>query len=552
MKRLRDILLLLASLVLLALLIAPQTRWLVGVQVGSALHLCRPFDRVFEDDYDGPTLTNFTGLAFVDRGRVQATLKRHPDSFPMQMASALPFSSATRDSAAHLRMLIPRFPNSPSLYANLLRCESFPTIRLNRPEIDTLDDEKPQEHSWEHVATPAELARYDDEAATGERLDLDNAYFPFMRSVGLFAAHSNPEGLVALQSACQKPLWKEYYSDEVQGHQQLYQEAFGNKSAINQAAFSAAICLPHYANLKHAAYFAVSQAIYEEKRGDIAHGIAIRQSLSHIGGLMRVQSSSVIGITTGIAIAKIAELHNNKIDANATREARAEYAAGQTARHLLQLDESSDGTPNRVLALGPFGEPMGLLLAWWTADICVLYNILWTLLLGWLAARFASSRHLRENKPLPLSMQVVAVLIFLAVAAMSGFAAWWQSDTLMDLKEVIGTLSSDNNQLFSDLREVYIALFSLYSFLAVPCLTLVVLTSVCLIRRIPLAVGLVRGFRTATLPIACLLAVVYGGMVLGTARQERVVSHGLAQMRQQGVGPYYASLIGQPWPGAAH
>ena len=579
MKRLRNALLLLASLTLLFLILAPQTRWLAAMQVGASLHLCHPFNRIF-NDFNSPNPASYTGVPSLDKKRVQTVLRHHADDLPMQMAFGLPFSSATTDARANLRALIPRSPKSPSLYANLLRCESFPTIRLNRPEIDALNGEKTEDHSFEHVSTPQELALYDQEAAAGERIDPANAYFPFMRSVGLFAAHRDAEGLAAIQRASSEPLWKEYYFDESEGHRHLYQEAFGDKSAINQAAFSAAILMPHYMNLQHTAYFAVSQAIKAEQGGDVSRGIAIRQRLTHIAKLMRVQSSTLIGTEIGITVAKIATLklgaeplqrENNEIGKDsgsaaridlycrylsqtnhpaAAREARAEYAAGQTVRHMLSFDVNHGrwgGSPNFVVERGPCGQPLRHLIVWWEAGLCLLSNLIWTLILGWLAARLARTRLLIKGEPLPRRFQPVAFFLFLAGAAAIGFAAYWQSDTLKDLWTALISLDDSDVPSFLTWPLAISAAFCLCGFLAVPSLMLIVLTLASLIRRVPLAAGIVRGFQAAALPIACFLALIYGGLVWVTTKQEKVITHNLEQV-QQGAGPYYAALVGQKWP----
>ena len=54
------------------------------------------------------------------------------------------------------------------------------------------------------------LEAFDRDAAAGERLDPDNAFFPLMRSVGLFAEHRDDEALAAIQRAGAKPRFQEY------------------------------------------------------------------------------------------------------------------------------------------------------------------------------------------------------------------------------------------------------------------------------------------------------------------------------------------------------
>jgi hypothetical protein len=88
---------------------------------------------------------------------------------------------------------------------------------------------------------------------------------------------------------------------------------------------------------------------------------------------------------------------------------------------------------------------------------------------------------------------------------------------------------------------------SLAGALALPLLVLVVLAVVSLARRAPVASSMAQGFRRIALPAACILVLVYGGLMLGLARQENRVSDSLTR-QMQGEGPYLAELAHQPWP----
>ena len=155
--------------------------------------------------------------------------------------------------------------------------------------------------------------------------------------------------------------------------------------------------LPQYTALGHAAYLAVSKAIAEEQNGDPDSGLAIRRSLTHLGGLMRVQSSARVGTETGIRIAEIAAINPGgksltkpdaelPIDTRAAarnalycgylnqseqpaeaQTAQAEYAAGQRVRHMLRLDVKDSGfgpVPSPVIERSAFGHPLRRLIVW--------------------------------------------------------------------------------------------------------------------------------------------------------------------------------------------
>ena len=113
-----------------------------------------------------------------------------------------------------------------------------------------------------------------------------------------------------------------------------------------------------------------------------------------------------------------------------------------------------------------------------------------------------------------------------------GLTAYWQSDTLEDIGAALSTLNDYYSYSFLTWPEGIVAISSIFGFLAVPILTLLVLTISSLVRRIPLASGLVRGIRNAAVPIACLLTLLNCGLILGTSRQEKIVGQSLNQMQQ--------------------
>src|SRR5207302_1219566 len=138
-----------------------------------------------------------------------------PGDFRVQLANALDSKFKPREKVANLRALEPRFPGNPSLSANLLRFETQGPINgCKRPEEDILSTEPGKSSPRATDATPEQLAAFDREAAKGEELEPENAYFPFIRSVGLFAGRKDDEAVAALVRASTKPTWEEHYEDE--------------------------------------------------------------------------------------------------------------------------------------------------------------------------------------------------------------------------------------------------------------------------------------------------------------------------------------------------
>ncbi len=146
-----------------------------------------------------------------------AVAERYPDDLQIQIAKAslsLPDDGSNSSLAKlrRLRALAGRFENSPSLYANILRYEAQGEIRVHHNvEQKALGGEplpdvvlqKARSIEAQGASVPA-FAAYDRDAAAGERLDPDNAYFPFMRAVGLFSARRDEAALEAIARASRK------------------------------------------------------------------------------------------------------------------------------------------------------------------------------------------------------------------------------------------------------------------------------------------------------------------------------------------------------------
>lgn len=407
--------------VILALLIWPATGWLVRSQVALFLPVpasVAPFGVT-------PAAGEYTRQHFPE------TAARHPDDYLLQFAAAVtvppaegPLTSEVK--IGRLRELTRRFSDRPSLYAALLRFAVLEQVRVERDETYSLTGETPPAH---HAAskpcnTPEQLAAFDRDAAEGERLDPDNAYFPVMRSVGLFAAHRDAEALAALQRAAEKPTWTEYYRDEVEGDWKMLEETFGTGSALPRIAYAAGILFPHYRELREVSRVAIARAVEAEQAGNVEEGLAIRDAVRQCGSLMRVQSSSAIGALIGIGMNQtslarpggappLKDAHGSS--SNSLREQRLQEYVSYLERigHAEKIGsvqaETAAGVQARTIAQfvgqsSVYDAPMHLVY-FWAAGIVLLSSALWMLALGGVAALLARHRSLRTGKELPSSLQ---------------------------------------------------------------------------------------------------------------------------------------------------
>ncbi len=378
--------------VLLALVIAPQTRWLVRLQTLTILHQYHPLPCDF-----------YTTSAANDFRLYQAAAARRPDDFLIQygLATAYPSDQAVRN----LRALTQRFPKNPALFANLLRYDNR-NVNLNRTDDYTLLGQPvPKDAPHFPVLSPVTLADYDRDAAAGERVDPGNAYFPYLRAYGLFAAHRDAEALAAVKRAAVLPIWNEYLTTDDEAHWRLHTAAFGDPGALGQDSIAATQILWQYGHYRQTARLVAYQAVLTEQAGHAEQGLALREALRRCGDLMRVQSTLLIGSMIGTAISAISETRPGgapyredppglppeqraqrrlelycayaiKINhPEAARRAREEEAIRRSVRVLGDNYKFPDWT-----------GPIVHLTLWWLADLALLLNVGWLLVLGLLAA----------------------------------------------------------------------------------------------------------------------------------------------------------------------
>ncbi len=629
---LRRVLVGIAVGILLALLIAPQTRWLVRQQVLISIgryHLL-------------PGQSNsYTTSYAEDCRRRDAVSASAPDDFGLHYAAVEGGSHAAE--TAGMRALASQFPNQPALYANILRYDTLGAVRLNRPESGLLTGTKPSPTDYHpKPLTPAALAAFDQTAAEGERTDPDNAYFPLMRAVGLLAAHRDADAEAAVRRAGTKTVWCEYTVNDVQSRWRLHQAAFGDKGAIPQVSAASNTLLPHYQQMRQMARVLIYRAMQKEQAGDVAGGLTLRESLRRCGDLMRVQSNFLIGAVIGSNLCNIACLRPGgapplpelpfqatEDQQNARRRSDALAFAAYARQHgradlaASALAEADAGEQiNAIMtytdnAGNLITEPLFRLINWWTADVAVLANVFWLLALWAVVAVIYAGRWLTARVPeraVALGWSVLALtlvlslcvtlffLVLIAVNIIEPFAGEWGLGTLLLLLITLGlglrhtlrhvswaSLRRDAGWALLGWGVLVFAVYGLWALLqwqtkgiwatwatqnyflpwgtfrntpydyqrivfqwtaiglalAAP---LLLTFGAALAARLRLA-RFSASLRVLAPATACVLLVVYGGLVLGTLRQEAVV-RGPLEATVRGSGPYFAARAGLPWPGA--
>jgi hypothetical protein len=392
LKRFRLWLTGLALGMLAALMIAPQTRWLVLDQVSGLIHAKE------EPELHWP--------------EPDAAARRYPNDFEIRLAAALldaprlPMSASNEDQSrrmeaklSRLRVVAAQFPDHPSVYAALVR--SAPLIRRDLLE-DDLETRISQWKPKDWLPTAEQLAAFDADAAVGERVDPDNAFFPMIRTVGLYLAHRDNDALAAIRRAAGKSRWDDYATDEFRGKWKLCLEDGVGRGALAREQVTFTV-LFHEANAyRSVAKLSTSIAAKEEKAGRFDAGWAIRRDLLHCGDVMRTQSRFVVGAMEGTAVSEIAICGptgltgaRDLVSRDRIVQARADDLRASLRRNgqgrYVDTVQSELAARQQVMTLiysRPFAEkifPIKDLAGCWTADFVVLCSIGWLLMFGGVA-----------------------------------------------------------------------------------------------------------------------------------------------------------------------
>ena len=562
--------------ILLALLIAPQTRWLVRL----------PFLL--------PSV-----LPGRDDALRQKIVLAHPQDFQIQLAGQP--STSTLTPLEYDRSLVSKFPDSAALRAKILRDATTREIRLHRDEDNLLEGQSPtpfRPGPNDPAPSHAQIAAFDADAAVGERLDPSNAYFPFMRAVGLFASHRDAEGLAAVQRAAEKHVWNEYFSDEVEGRWRTNREIYGGQEALSAAAVSASVLFPQYEQLRHAARVVTYKALLDEQAGRTDAGLAKREAVMRCGELIEVQATTLIGNIVGGAIVGTAEVRPGGAPSpprvpHLTNEQRAQafverfcayvtqighpevaVQAQTDAQIWQQIHRAAAKANDRLLGVG-FAALTRTAYAIGT-DVTLLPNILSVFVLGLIAAGLGRLPRIQRREPLPAgaatgfwsvtsvgvlvgaiymsdpggSFELFAALVALFplafVALVALFEPRFRRRLAVGLTAAAITLAVAG--LFGILASWQaLVLGWLALCLAVPALLVLIWSIAALVKHVLVSVKVVESFRAIMPPLVFALMLVYGGLTLWTIRQEARANYGL-ERSLHGEGQYLAQVTGQAWP----
>ena len=415
-----------------ALVLAPVSGWLVRGELlmasSGAFQQATAF--LYPEKYnDKNRASDAARIAAQNEGDVSIQIAACQRRMPV-----LPDNQNTQGTrrAFALFPLREKYGNSPALHATILRFLSQDSVHiLDRTELNLLksDSSHPYEAGSDpKMNRPESMAAWEEAASAGEKLDPNNAYFPLMHAVGLFAAHRDEEALAAVRRAGEKTTYNEYTADEVEGQWRLNEQAHGKTGFVTEMAISAAQLYPHYSQLRQLARLVTAKAIQSEMAGDAESGFQNRMALTRTAALMRQGSKPLIGVLVGRAIGCIAYARpggalplpkvKNASD-RAAQEKRAQENLNRYCAHLAKIghDEAANevrwesAASDKYRNLWNEGEnhPDNVwgnmrsvirLISLWAAGLGLLANLFSILVLGGLFTVLARNPRMGQGLPL--------------------------------------------------------------------------------------------------------------------------------------------------------
>jgi hypothetical protein len=612
--RVAAILLGLAFGVVLALWHSPSSSWLIRLQAALAIptRLAQATPPELSPYAEGGARTPESEAAFRQAAeamqgdamaQVSAVVRDLPEPGP---------EPPPRDTLSGLLPMTTRFPRNPAVIAATLRYAAGANIRIHRTELDALGTADGLRTS-RTVEGPLEghYATFDRLAAEGERLDPRNAFFPAIRSAGLYAAGHDDDALRSMIHAAALPQWNDYVADEVSGAWRLANRALGPGNTLVHAGTLGGMTFTHYAQLKDTAALIRAEAARREKARNGTGAADLRLDLLKVGALMRAQSTTLVGTTTGTDIQELAVAgphgsgaSSRSIPVAVRRDsflrflvanghaADVPWVRGQFAARDAMWKTLSAGYDRFDFTKGitTFGQ-------WVIAGLVFLDAALWVLLFGALcvilnrtvlAGELPKSLRISRNTYGAaaavgcaalfwfISAELTTVPRILAPAvglALTGMCVWLIATTGLKglLKAVVAAVvvlpvaavlaalvlwlgrgfAAVDALLSGNVANAYSAPATAPGLamlgLVIAVLTAFALAIVACLRGEPIVVTVIRRYGSWSIPIACALMLVYGGIAVNTARMSAALNQSLKQIVRH-EGRFYADLAGKQWP----
>ncbi len=564
-----------------ALLVWPQTHRLVAGQLRLTIPTSQSIAAASPGGFTEPVISDYVWPI------VQRCADQNPNDLDLQIAAAtvLPITSVESSEnppgssqkfsykVKRLQKLIPRFADRPAMYAAVLRYSTSGDVRCTREEEKLfLPVSAPDSHNPMDVAhsLPSAIEEFDRECAAAEVLDPDNGFFPVMRSIGLFEAHKDAEGISALERAAQCPHWKEYLSDGYNGELTLQSAVSGSQGPLQRAGFAASILLPHLSAIRAVTRLALYEAVQREQAGQLADGLRIRTAVRNVGELMRSESQNLIGTLVGMNIVTLSlmrpagaavgpkgdvfknkEIRNERLrnfDLYLTRAGHSGDIAGLHAE--MDACVKTRAIISAGIGKSVFDTCLTNVLGLNIADLITLCTVVWLVGIAgivWLLAAIAASKPMMRLPRLArftfmtlTGLAASAVMIALLAQQANGCVGAVARLGQMWFTSEDGTTPPHN--VVSMLLDGYVWIVA-----TIPILTILTLGCLCLMWRAPLLAGMARGMRGAILPLCSVIIIGYAVLATVTSAYERTFDERMTESFVH-EGRAIATMVGAEWP----
>jgi hypothetical protein len=516
------------------------------------------------------------------------TMLTHPEAFieesPVKATDSGDFDAVigsikpTPGDVDDLLPLVARFPERKELHAHILRyaCDEDKGLTTKHRE-----SEKATPLGKDQKPPYAELL---ESATQGEKLDPENAFFPFM--AGMIHCAQNQDDLAwkDLARATQKPHYEDYAYTETQARWNANEKRFGGRNALADMTVLATIPFPHFAQSRSFARVVLGEAQQREKSGDAAGGVALRQNLAKMGAKMRVEGRTLISNLVGMAITNIAgskypgampQAEREKIkdsderakqlrdgylkylaSINQNEEARWYRAETEASVQMHNISKAWFDDKKTSIATQQMSK-LAIIGGMTAVTSALLMNLLNLIVLGGIAAGLLRLPRLRSEKPLSkwAGFGVSSVLV-LGTGLMSFLIFGKEisaenSSLLAFIKNEEGEMSSEGMLILPVLAVVFSVLLPYFVLISASIGTWrrkrkAKFAGEVLVNSTRLQLSAVAAM---ILPTAAIFSLAYLGTLLYASHNEQIAQQELSKMVQH-EGQFYSRISGQPIPGA--
>lgn len=552
-----------AAALVVALLVAPSTRWVVMEQLRLQLGRSQNMQGLLLD-LGVPELPDGSAPQR-DPSRndaVRRAAERLPDDPGAQivLASMDPGTApgAGTTAAARLREAASRAPDKAALWAAVLRVDAMTGVQIGRTDEQEYTSARRGETPPSSSASPTQperLRAFVAAAEAGERADPGNGFFPLMRAAGLFALNEDDAALAAIGKAARAAEWEDYADAETEARLRLDRQSRGRQGAIAEILAMAATVFPHYALLRSVSGLAVYKALQAEQAGRQKEGLAIRSDLLKCADGMRAHARTSLAARVASSMAQAAtqwpggmasRAEAQEAGADERSAAYVEYVAAVGGKPAAQRAERQLAAAREARAIitdggsrSPMsGSPARSLMARWAIGVALLSIALWCMVAA------AAAWTLDRGKPATWRL-CTWTLIALGVATWLVSVQGGNAMLFAACATVVDTMTGARTGAQPGGA---LALLRLLVPVAIVLVALLVVIAALVTRAAP-SRSFLRSVTQVASVAGLVVVAVFALSVVDTARHEDRLSAALAGVRQNECA-LMAKVVGRPWPPA--